>query len=200
MINFGQFESRGREKIRKSRLLTRLDVKKTQVEGRGAMILVPFHHPGGSFGVVPFRQRAGNFSLLLATSRYVRYYVLLRSLPWDREDRQKGVRIVAADIKDIPPPPPLLLTNERDRSLLQLRQSHLLISAALIIHYPRPPTLRTNLDPTFANPCYKSFHSPPRFRFRCYVVTDYMREGINSEIDSSFSVVFYSFKKKNLLG
>lgn len=27
-----------------------------------------------------------------------------------------------------------------------------------------------------------------------------MREGINSEIDSSFSVVFYSFKKKNLLG
>lgn len=112
----------------------------------------------------------------------------------------RKVRIVAADIKDIPPPPPLLLTNERDRSLLQLRQSHLLISAALIIHYPRPPTLRTNLDPTFANPCYKSFHSPPRFRFRCYVVTDYMREGINSEIDSSFSVVFYSFKKKNLLG
>lgn len=110
------------------------------------------------------------------------------------------MRIVAADIKDIPPLPPLLLTNERDRSLLQLRQSHLLISAALIIHYPRPPTLRTNLDPTFANPCYKSFHSPPRFRFRCYVVTDYMREGINSEIDSSFSVVFYSFKKKNLLG
>lgn len=106
MINFEQFESRGREKIRKSRLLTRLDVKKTQVEGRGAMILVPFHHPGGSFGVVPFRQRAGNFSLLLATSRYVRYYVLLRSLPWDREDRQKGVRIVAADIKDIPPPSP----------------------------------------------------------------------------------------------
>lgn len=41
----------------------------------------------GGFGVVPFRQRAGNFSLLLATSRYVRYYVLLRSLPWDREDR-----------------------------------------------------------------------------------------------------------------
>ena len=89
----------------------------------------------GSFGVVPFRQRAGNFSLLLATSRYVRYYVREKSAG-DREtnrkrEKERG-RVVGgllerrglpADIKDIP-----CWQTNATVSLLQLRQSHLLIS------------------------------------------------------------------------
>ena len=149
--------------IRKSRrrVLTRQeDAKEEDSKRRGGrwssfLFIIP-----GSFGVVPFRQRAGNFSLLLATSRYVRYYV--REKPArDRERRtekeRKGLALerrgLPADIKDIP-----CWQTNATVSLLQLRQSHLLIS--LSDNPLSPATYVLILDPTFSNgnPYNKSFH------------------------------------------
>lgn len=78
---------RGREKIRK---VWAADARRREKDvGGGQRSDDPrsFSSSRG-FGVVPFRQRAGNFSLLVATSRYVRYYVLRSLLGIERIGRK----------------------------------------------------------------------------------------------------------------
>lgn len=78
--------ARTRKKIRMSRRECWRDTRRSR--GRRDDDPRSFSSSGG-FGVVPFRQRAGNFSLLLATSRYVQYYVRPSLLEIERKEKER---------------------------------------------------------------------------------------------------------------